>query len=84
MKYWFIIDDETKRHSEVYTECLPEGTTEEQALDRAVAVWERKTKTEQSACDQLYIGYAEPDEESDERRIFPDYDTMTDIRFIKQ
>lgn len=84
MKYWFIFDDETTRHSEVYIDRLPEGSTREDAINRAMTIWERMTTNEQRDCDQLYIGYAEPDEESDERHIYPDYNTMTDIEYIKK
>lgn len=84
MKYWFIIDDESKRHSEVYIESLPEGSTREDAIDRAMTIWERMTANEQRDCDQLYIGCAEQDEDSDERHIFPDYNTMTEIEYIKK
>lgn len=80
MKYWFIIDDETRARSEVYAERLPEGTTRDQAMDKALVIWDRKTRSEQTRCDQLYIGCAEPDEGID----CPDYDTMTDIEYIKQ
>lgn len=83
MKYWFIIDDETKRHSEVYIDSLPEGSTREDAINKAMTIWERKTANEQRDCDQLCIGYAEPDY-SAEHGIFPDYNTMTDIKYIKK
>lgn len=84
MKYWFIIDDETRARSEVYAERLPEGSTREQAMDKALVIWDRKTPSEQARCDQLYIGCAEPDENSNDRVIIPDYDTMTDIEYVKQ
>lgn len=84
MKYWFIIDDETRARADIDIECLPERTDREQAYNMALTVWNRKTKHEQKACDSLYIGYAEPAEESDERHIFPDFDTMINIEYIKE
>ena len=84
MKYWFIIDDETMTRGNVFADCMPSYSTREDAIDRATTIWERMTRRERINCDQLYIGYAEPDEDSDERDIYPDYNTMTDIEYIKK
>lgn len=78
MKNWYYIEDCTSRRSEVYDEIIPaENATE--AFCKAAGIWNRLTEHDRNERDEAYIGYADTDDDG-----CMDYDTMTDIYYIKR
>lgn len=76
-KHWYFIEDCTSSKSEIYDEILP-AESQEEALTLASAKWEALTESDRRKRDEAFIGYADTDEYG-----CIDYDTMTDIVYIK-
>lgn len=55
------------------------AATQEEAIAAAMKEWSRLTPSEQACRDQFFVGLAATDEDS-----VVDFDTMTDIHYIKQ
>ena len=78
MKNWYYIEDCTSRRSEIYAEIITaENATE--AFCTAAGIWSRLTDHDRNERDEAYIGYAETDDDG-----CVDYNTMTDIYYIKR
>lgn len=76
-KMWWIIDDCTQLHRQVFTEPL-KGMSKAEAKKEALERWNALSEHDRKGRDSYYIGYAAPDTHG-----YPDYDTMTDIISIK-
>ena len=78
MKRWYYIEDCTSSRSEIYSEILT-AETATAAFIEAAGKWARLTRSDWMKRDEAYIGYADTDENG-----CMDYDSMTDIYYIKR
>lgn len=76
MKKWFVVDNCLTAKGEIFTH---PADSREQAYAEATAEWKHLGQHDQSIRDDFYIGQAETDEEGN-----IDFDSMTDIEYIKK
>ena len=77
MKRWFLIDNATKSHAQIFETAL-DAKDQAEAIRLARYEWDHLTDSEKKRRDDFFVGYAEEDEDGD-----ADWDTMTDIYSFK-
>ena len=78
MKRWFLIDNATKSHAQIFETAL-DAKDQAEAIQIARREWDHLTDSEKKRRDDFFVGYAEEDEDGD-----ADWDTMTDIYSFKK
>lgn len=78
MKRWFMIDNATKSHAQIFETAL-DAKDQAEAIQIARREWDHLTDSEKKRRDDFFVGYAEEDEDGD-----ADWDTMTDIYSFKK
>jgi hypothetical protein len=78
MKRWFLIDNATKSHAQIFETAL-DAKDQAEAIQIARREWDHLTDSEKKRRDDFFVGYAEEDEDGD-----VDWDTMTDIYSFKK
>lgn len=78
MKKWYMIDNALTDKGEIYETEL-KASSKEEAMKQAMKEWNALSDRDQANRDEFYIGLASEDEDG-----CVDYNTMTDIEYIKK